>query len=134
MTRVIKDRRKPKNIKQQRTPATTLWPRCRKSRLFAISHRTFCVWLCFCSIRVTWFPVDYPITNIMLTRWLTLERLCCLISQRRQVGVGYWRAQSTLRERNCNCSRGFFLSSFLLKNCPFIISTSFFAMYKINLK
>ena len=94
---------------QQRTPATTQWPRYRKSRLFAISHRIFCVWLYFWSIRVTWFPLDYPITNIMLTRWLTLERRCCLISQKRQVGVGYWRAQSTLREHNCNCSRGFII-------------------------
>ena len=45
----------------------------------------------------------------MLTRWLTLEGRCCLISQKRQVGVGYWRAKSALREHNCNCSRGFFI-------------------------
>ena len=69
---------KPKDITQQRTPATTQWPRYRKSRLFAISHRIFCVWLYFCSIRVTWFPLDYPITNIMWTLWLTLEGVAVL--------------------------------------------------------
>ena len=105
-----KARRKPKDTKQQRTPATTQWPRNRKSHLFAISNRTFCVWLYFCSVRVTWFPLDYPITNIRLIRWLTLERHCCLISQERQVGVGYWRAQSTLRERNYCRNRGFFFN------------------------
>ena len=111
ITGVTKGKEKlPKDIIQQRTPATTQWPRNRKSHLFAISNQTFCVWLYFCSIRVTWFPLDYPITNIMLTRWLTLERRCCLISQKRQVGVGYWRAQSTLRERNYICSRGFFFN------------------------
>ena len=30
--------RKPKDTKQQRTPATTQWPRNRKSHLFAISN------------------------------------------------------------------------------------------------
>ena len=48
-------------------------------------------------------------TNIMLTRWLTLEGRCCLISQKRQVGVGYWHAKSTLREHNCNYSRDFII-------------------------
>ena len=50
----------------------------------------------------------------MLTRWLTLEGRCCLISQKRQVGVGYWHAKSTLREHNCNCSRDFIIITVII--------------------
>ena len=56
-----------------------------------------------------------------------------LLSYFAETAGGCWilTSQSTLRERNYNCSRGFsLLLYFLLKYCPFIISRSFFVRYK----